>query len=122
MTGIHHQWGEDLQFDNRGGLKTTDTTKRNEQRLIRRFMTNPGDMQDSPIYGAGVRQFIGQNTDAAKIKATLLQQARLEQGVSQNPGPDVNVRVINSEVVVADVQYTDANTGSYPALQIKLTR
>ncbi|ONG55746.1 hypothetical protein BKE38_08750 [Pseudoroseomonas deserti] len=121
MTSLYHQWGEDLQIDSKGGLRIADATKQTEQRLIRRYMTNPGDMQDSGQYGAGIRQFIGQNTDVAKIKATMVQQTRMERSVSRSPSPSVTVRAINQQTVIADVTYTDATTGAFPALQMKIS-
>lgn len=54
------------------------------QSLVRRFITNPGEWQTKPAYGAGLRQYVkAKNTASvrAEIESRIRQQCALDQRV-----------------------------------------
>jgi hypothetical protein len=104
---VFQEYGNDLVVTLQGDLQTVDATELSNQRIIRRLLTTPisvapsPDYIDNPTYGAGLPQFIGQlnspdNFD--KIKRLIISQMLLEQSVSQNPLPDVELSGLPSQL------------------------
>jgi phage baseplate assembly protein W len=92
-----------------------------QQRVLRRLLTNPGDYVWQPIYGAGLARFVGQPINNLTLSGTIRQQMKLERAVKQVPPPNVTLASQPTGVVVAGVQYIDADTNLTSALSIPLS-
>lgn len=108
---LQHTFGADLTLSAVGGLAIASGTQHGQEKVTRRLLTNPGDDLMQPDYGAGLPASIGNPSSAARIRATILKQLRLERNVSQTIGPKVHVDLNASGVAAATVQYVDAGTG-----------
>ena len=111
MSDAWHTFGDDLTLAASGDLLTASGPMLAQQRVIRRLLTNPGDLIYHPEYGGGLLAMVGQPVLASAIQAIVLRQMQLEAGVSQNPSPTVSVSSDGSGFVSATITYTDANTG-----------
>jgi phage baseplate assembly protein W len=107
LADLSQFWGSDLDLSATGGLALVTAADRSKQRVLRRLLTNPGDYIFHPTYGAGLRQFIGQNVDLAKAKAVVRGQMKREASVSQVQEPTVIISPIENGLQV-DISYTVA--------------
>lgn len=130
MSEIDHYWGYDLSANSLGNLMTADGTLRNQQRIVRRLMTNPqvvnadgsitpADYPLHPNYGAGVSQYVGALFDAAKIRARIRGNMLLEDCVAKLPEPLVDVQQI-PEGISCNITYNDAQTGTSQTLSFNV--
>lgn len=127
MYDLDHTIGEDLALSDTGDIALVTDSQMSLQRILRRLLTNPqevdvsgnvvatGDYLWQQTYGAGVGKQIGQNVDVAEIEALIRGQMLLEDAVAQVPEPVVTVTPIDQGVTV-DVQYNDAVTGAQQIL------
>ena len=112
MVDIYHYFGNDIVTSPTGDLQVVDGITKGQQRILRRLLTNPGDYIFHPKYGAGLPRYIGQALTTSKyqeIKGVILSQIYLEQCVSRNPTPIINLRAQQS-YLYCQIQYTDAGT------------
>lgn len=116
---INHFWSGDLSAASTGDLSTIDGSARNQQRVLRRLMTNPGDYAQHPDYGAGLPQQIGLVFDAPKLRALIRGQMLLESFVAKSPEPQITVQKI-SNGISCDIQYTDAQTDTVQILSFNV--
>jgi len=115
LSDIWQIWSTDLTASNSGDLKTATGTDRGQQRIIRRFMTNPGDYLEDPTYGAGLPQYVGalQSQDVLdKVSGTCTAQVLMEAVVAPTPAPVVTLQQLPDFSLWVSVQYTDAETGA----------
>lgn len=108
LADIDHEWNEDLQLSPTGDLAPVTGTDRGTQRLIRRYLTNPGDYVFHQEYGAGVLQDIGSTNDPNKIAATLRAQTLLEDSVAPTPAPIAIANPQPTGELDVSVTYTDS--------------
>ena len=129
---INHLWGNDIAHGSAGDLSTVDGTERNQQRILRRLLTNPqainadgtvtpGDYAQHPDYGAGLPQYVGALFDAAKIRAKIRGQMLLEDCVMRSPEPVIDVQQI-PEGISCSIQYTDATTKTAQTLSFNVNQ
>lgn len=129
---IFHQWGDDIGVGSGGDLMVVDGAVRNQQRILRRLLTNPqainadgtitpGDYAQHPDYGAGLPQWVGALFDAAKIRALIRGQMLLESCVARTPEPKIDVQQI-PEGISCTIQYTDATTGTSQTLSFNVNQ
>lgn len=114
LVDLDHFIGADLSVSATGDLQGVTDTKRGQQRVLRRLLTNPGDYIFQPTYGAGLPSYVGSTADIAKIKALISGQMFLEDAVARSPAPVVDVKAIPSGdgggFAIA-IRYADAPTG-----------
>jgi len=110
MPDLYSYWGQDLDVDTRGDLRSVDGTERGQQRIIRRLMTILGEYVWHIDYGASVPQRIGDTLDKALIEAVIREQISLEEAVAKDPEPTIIVAPILNGVFVR-ILYTDSATG-----------
>lgn len=129
---INHLWGNDIGAGSSGDLATVDGSERNQQRILRRLLTNPqavnadgsitpGDYAAHPDYGGGLPQYVGDNYDAAKIRARIRGQMLLEACVARSPEPQIDVQQID-QGISCTIQYTDATTGASQTLSFSVNQ
>jgi hypothetical protein len=106
--------GADLAVSATGDLATVADTKRGQQRVVRRLLTNPGDYIFHPEYGAGLPRYVGSTADVAKIRALISGQMQLEEAVARSPAPVVDVKPIpvsDGGGFAVSIRYVDAPSG-----------
>ncbi len=119
---INHLWGGDLAVGSSTDLDTVDGTQRNQQRILRRLLTNPasvnpdgtvnaGDYAAHPDYGAGVASYIGANAEVAQIKALIRGQMLMESCVARSPEPQIDVQFIDVGIACS-ISYVDATANT----------
>lgn len=99
MPDIYQLYGFDVQRNAQGDLLPVVGVEETEQRIIRRLLTNPGDLLDHPDYGAGFGRYIGQvlSEDVFQdVKNVGVRQILQEASVTKNPIPVVTVLIINN--------------------------
>jgi hypothetical protein len=113
MADLYHDFGSGLPLSSTGGLLTSDGSLLTKQKLVRRFMTNPGGDPYNPSYGAGARQMIGSPISADRIEAIFTEQMRDETAVDQTTAPSIAVTYDPvGAVATVIIKYVDANTQS----------
>ena len=91
-----------------GDLLLVSGLQRSQQRILRRFNTNPGSYVGQPNYGAGLPQFIGKPANPRKVSAVASSQMLLEDSVAQTPPPAVSVtQSPNFSGLTVNASYTD---------------
>lgn len=133
MIDLYHYVGGDLALSPTGDLATIDGTVKGQQRILRRLLTNPpeldaagnviaaGDYLFHQEYGAGVPKLVGQNVNIAQIKALIRGQMMLESCVASTPAPVIDVITIPEGVSVT-IQYTDADNKTAQILSFDVNR
>lgn len=121
MPDISLDFGGDVQFGPGGNIVTVDGIALTNQRLARRFFTNPAipgpdgkaiappDYIFHPDYGGGVRALIDSTYSPQTLKqiqSRLLGQTRLESTVTQAPPPTVTLSDLGGGELLTDVRYT----------------
>jgi hypothetical protein len=105
LDDVGHYWGGDVFASPSGDLLRAERAERSKERVLRRLLTNPGELLFHPNYGAGIPQRIGQVLDIREIAALIRTQMGLEASVSQSPPPAVTV-VPTSNGVSATIEYS----------------
>lgn len=104
-------WGGDLQLSPSGGVELFSGSALTLQRLIRRFLTNPGDDIHEPDYGAGLRRFIGKPMHEASLAALVREQAMMESTVASVLSVTVSDAGVSSYVLtVVYIETSDPGT------------
>jgi hypothetical protein len=116
MADISHQFGSDMTSSPSGDLATAAGPMLGQQRVLRRLLTNPGDYIWNLDYGAGLASFVGQPTQAPRIRALIRSQIFRESAVARTPEPVIDVQFDNAGTVFVHVRYADADTGSTQTL------
>jgi hypothetical protein len=121
MADIQHMYGNDLTVSTTGDLAVSDGTQFGIERVIRRLMTSQGQYIWQLNYGAGLPMYLGNPAYPKLIEGAIREQMRLEDAVSQNPPPAVNVPPLYNDVVTASIQYVDADTGESAVLTLPIS-
>ena len=116
MQDLYHFLGSDLTLSPTGDLATVDTPTVTQQRLLRRFLTNPGDDIWSPDYGAGLGSFVGVPGAVQAIQAAIRGQIFKEDAVAQTPEPVIDLQADPTGSIYVQVRYADAQTGTTQTL------
>jgi phage baseplate assembly protein W len=122
MSELFHQWGSDMLLGPTGDLVSIQGTTAGQQRVLRRLLTNPGDYVWQPAYGAGLAQFIGSPTSAARIRAVVRSQIFREPAVARQPEPVIDVIFGGNGdgSVYVGIRYVDADTGETQLLSFSV--
>jgi phage baseplate assembly protein W len=120
MNDVFLEWGGDLGVGSTGDLALVAGSGMTSQRVRRRLLTNAGDYIWQLDYGGGLARFVGIPAKPADIEAVIRAQLSLESAVSSSPIPQVDARIADmaNGLVVADITYVDASTGSASQLNI----
>jgi hypothetical protein len=102
--------GQDFSISANGDLATSDGAQEGQERVLRRLMTSNRSYIHHLNYGAGLPRYLGTPIVQATLKAVILQQMKLEAAVQQSPPPVVTVSYDNTNTVIANIRYIDANT------------
>lgn len=121
MYDLFHYVGTDLSVSPSGDLLPVTGTERRKQKILRRLITNPGELVFHPEYGAGLGQKVGESVNINEWKALILGQMKLEDCVARSPEPTVTLNLIDNGVDVY-VKYTDAVSGTAEFLNFDITR
>lgn len=113
-------WGSDLTISSAGDLALAGGTNLDQQRILRRLLTNPYDYIWHADYGTGLGQFVGVPAADDRISAAILSQLELESSVAPSPPAIVVVSSNCSNVVTADLQYIESATGGSQILSFSL--
>lgn len=103
---------ENLEVNQQGDFVTVVREELTQQRIIRRLLTNPGDMLAHPEYGAGLPRYIGQILTEDKyneIRGVITEQIFLENTVLQNPAPEITFYLPNLNVLEVTIVYYSRN-------------
>lgn len=111
LQDVDHEWGQDVALSNTGDLALVGNTKRGQQRILRRLMTNQGDYLFQEGYGAGILAAIGSTEDQGSIAGTCRSQVLLEDSVAPTPPPITTIQdapgSADGSAIAVAVQYTD---------------
>lgn len=121
MRDLFHYVGSDLSISATGDLQPVSGPERGKQRVLRRLVTNPGDYQAHPDYGAGIGRFVGAVLDIPAIRALIMAQLQLESAIARTPRPEVSVTALQDGVAV-DIRYQDVPSGQWQNLAFTLDR
>ena len=121
MYDLYHYVGTDLSASPAGDLLSVTDSERRKQKILRRLITNPGEMVFHPEYGAGLGKKIGENVNLAEWRGLIIGQMLLEDCVARKPQPEVTIHTIDNGVNVY-VKYTDAVSGTAEFLNFDITR
>jgi hypothetical protein len=116
--------GTDLKNNARGDLLTVVGSEETIQRILRRLLTNPGDYEWHPTYGAGLLRYIGQPLSDAlydQMTADTRSQMYQESAVSQNPPPQITF-IADVFSLYCKIAYTDAVTNQQNFIEFTLTK
>ena len=119
MADLQLLWGGDLAIAPGGDLLLADGDALATERVLRRLLTNPGDVVFHADYGAGLASFVGQPTAPQRIAALIAAQAVQEAAVARTPAPQVSVTSTQDGTLTAALQYTSALTGAGQQLTIQ---
>lgn len=112
MADASLDWGGDLAASATGDILLATGGVGSDQRVIRRFLTNPGSYIWQPSYGAGLGQFIGDAQPALTIEAVLKKQVALEPSIAASPSPTVSVIPQGSNALGISVNYAYVQGGA----------
>jgi phage baseplate assembly protein W len=121
MADIAHVFGSDLAIGPTGDLACVDGAELGRQRVLRRLLTNPGDVLWQPSYGAGLARFVGTPVSAAQLGAVVRSQIFRERAVARTPEPAIAARADATGTITLQVQYADAASLQAQALTFPLT-
>jgi len=119
MADLQLPWGGDLAVAPGGDLLLIDGDGLGVQRVLRRLLTNPGDVVFHAEYGAGLGSFVGQPAAPQRIAALIAAQAVQESTVARTPAPQVGVTSTTDGTLTAVLQYTSALTGAGQQLTVQ---
>lgn len=121
MPDVWHLWGSDLTLSATGDLLAVDGSEMGRQRVLRRLLTNPGDLIFNPDYGAGMPARVGSLLDLPELDAAARQQMNAEAAVAQDPPPEVGATAFPGGVSLV-IRYRDADTGTPATLGFDVRR
>lgn len=121
MADLHHEFGSDLILSATGDILLSEGPTETRQRVLRRLLSNSGDVLWDLGYGAGLPAEIGATTQAAQIEATVRRQLLVEEGIAQQPPPTVRTTPIFGGVIV-HVAYRDRATGQQTTVGFTVER
>lgn len=120
MADARHWWDEDLQASPSGDLALSDGVELSNQRVVRRLMTILGEYLWQQDYGASVPIRVGDTFDMPLLTSIIRSQIFLEEAVSPDPDPEIEVSEILNGVFV-QIKYVDALTGRQASLNFEVT-
>lgn len=100
LDDVGHFWGGDVFTSPSGDLLRVERSERSKERVLRRLLTNPGELLFHPDYGAGIPKRVGENLDEREISALIRTQMAKEASVAQTPAPSITVVPITNGVSV----------------------
>jgi phage baseplate assembly protein W len=118
MADLQLPWGGDLTVAPGGDLLLVDGDALGVQRVLRRLLTNPGDLVFHAEYGAGLGSFVGQAAPQ-RMAALIAAQAVQESAVARTPAPQVGVTSTADGTLTAVLRYTSATTGAGQQLSVQ---
>ncbi len=118
---LFHVWSEDIRLSASGDLLLVHHTEGSRQRVLRRLLTNHGDLLFHLDYGAGLPSRIGETASAANVEAIVRRQMFSEPAVSQDPPPDVRANPILGGVTVW-ISYVDSEHGNPASIGFTVER
>lgn len=118
MTDINHIFGGDIGDFSGGDVFRAEGDTEDQQAIIRRLATNPGDYMWDPDYGAGLRRFIG-GTSLAEAESVCVSQILLEDTVARHPAPVVKLRM-DREVLLCTITYTKASSNELKSFSFSI--
>ena len=121
LNDLNHWVGGDVGTSATGDLGTANADTRTQQRIVRRLVTNPGEYIFHVDYGAGLPAKIGETADIPAIRGLIRTQLRLEEGVSQNPEPQITVTSITNGIAVG-ILYTSSVSRRPVSLQFQVNK
>lgn len=120
MPDVFHTWGSDLALGPRRDLLAVDGSEATKQRVLRRLLSNPGDLMFHGEYGAGLPARIGELLETEALDAAVRAQMSAEAGVSQDPAPEITTTPFSFGATVV-VQYRDRNTDEFARIGFDLS-
>lgn len=111
MADLNLAWGGDLAVAPGGDLLLADGDGLGVQRVLRRLLTNPGDVVFHADYGAGLASFVGQPAAPQRLAALITAQAVQESAVARTPAPQVSAISSADGTLTASLRYTSSATG-----------
>jgi hypothetical protein len=120
LTDLYHYIGSDLGSSPSGDYRPVTGSERGRQHILRRLLTNPGDMPFHLNYGAGLGKLVGKTVNIAEWTALIVGQMLLEDCVAQSPKPTVKLTQFSGGVSVY-VTYTDAYSNQPQTLSFDVT-
>lgn len=121
LNDLYHYWGNDLSAAANGDVLGVTGTVRGQQRVLRRLLSNPGDLVFHPEYGAGLPAKVGTTARPDEITALIRGQMLLEDCVAKLPAPIIVVTAITNGIA-AQINYTDAQSGTPVTLSFNVSQ
>ena len=119
MADLSLSWGGDLVIAPTGDLLLADGDELGVQRVLRRLLTNPGEVVFHADYGAGLASFVGQPAAPQRLAALITSQAVQEATVARTPAPQVGVTSTTDSTLTAVLRYTSSATGAGQQLTLQ---
>lgn len=119
MADLHLAWGGDLVIAPAGDLLLADADVLGVQRVLRRLLTNTGDVVFHAEYGAGLASFVGQPAAPQRLAALITAQAVQEAAVARTPAPQVGIANTADGTLTAVLRYTSSATGAGQQLTVQ---
>ena len=119
MADLQLSWGGDLAVAPGGDLLLSDGDALATERVLRRLLTNPGDVVFHADYGAGLASFVGQPAAPQRIAALIAAQAVQEAAIARLPKPQVSTTSTQDGTLTAVLQYTSALSGAGQQLTVQ---
>ena len=119
MPELDHTFGDDLTLSGDGSVATTSGAAMITQRLLRRLCTNPGAYLWDLEYGAGLPAMVGSPVETTVVEGVILAQIAMEDGVADDPAPEVSTRYdASGGFLYATVTYWATSGGNPITLQV----
>ncbi|MCB8881717.1 phage tail protein [Acidisoma cellulosilytica] len=119
MYDLSLDWSGDLSLSPTGGLELSTGANLTRQRLIRRLLTNPGDLLEDLTYGAGLAQYIGLPVNAGALQALIEEQCLLEDTVESVSS--VKILTDGKGFVSATISYVSIDASEAQSLTLPTT-
>lgn len=117
---LAHWHGNDLSVSATGDLLAVGDLVKGQMRLVRRLLTNLGDMWFHNDYGAGLPLYIGEPLDIDTIEAVIRYQVAIEAQVANDPQAEITLTPIFGGIQVV-IRYVDADSGNPVTLGFDIT-
>ena len=112
MPDISQWYGADIAVGPTGDLASVDGIDLATQRVLRRLLTNPGDLLFHPEYGAGLPSLIGQAVPVQKVTGIIRSQIFMEAAVARKPDPIISVTPSPTGAFAVSIKYWSADSGA----------
>ncbi|WP_438384079.1 phage tail protein [Asaia sp. BMEF1] len=107
MTDLYHYFGEDLQLDEEGALRSVDGALATRQNILRRLCTNPKAYLWHSEYGAGLPARVGTPIREVETQGLITAQLALEASIDHDQPVIVTLTPLAVSTYRCSITYTE---------------